>query len=62
MQLEHSLKHIDKTSKVLEVPARYRKTPQESYISRSTYAERVAENASIRHMSEVRAARTATQC
>ena len=62
MQLEHSLKQIDKTSKVLELPAKYRKTQQESYISRSTYAERVAENAFIRHMSEVRAARTATQC
>lgn len=60
--LENSLKQIDRTSRVCDVPDEYRKSAEESYASRSIFAYRVAENASVRHMSEARAARTATQC
>ena len=60
--LENSLRQIDSTSMIRDVPDEYRKTTEESYASRSVFACRVAENASVRHMSEARAARTATQC
>lgn len=59
--LERSLKQVDSTSRICDVPDEYRKPPDEAYASRRRFERRITENDAIRHESLIRAAHTSTQ-